>query len=245
MLGIHPSTRLVACPAARSYPGGMVTLADGNLAATVGPQVVILNGDTGEVVRRKIVDIPTGATTDIAFNGLQVRALQPWLAPSGLGAPLASSPHARRPSLEPCPTPFLSTPDGMQVLPDGNIVIKNLGRPAGCPLQGYMAITGAPRRPELPPRHCSICRHGCRRSDALHTPCRWLAHMLCTAGAPMPAMPCACPSPWYACRRLRTAGLWRGGDPHQRNHRCAVSRTGGGRALNREASLAGVGLGAE
>lgn len=75
----------------------MVTLADGNFAAAVGPQVAILDGETGEVLKRKILEIPTGATTDIVFNGLQVRCTVQRgscrRGPSGLAALLVPSSH--------------------------------------------------------------------------------------------------------------------------------------------------------
>ena len=125
----------------------MVALADGNFAAAVGPQVVIVNGDTGEVVARKIIDIPTGNTTDIVFNGLQV-TLHFWRAPACSCWHSTSTAYAvRAPQVQHCarllrPLPLHPIPY-MQVMPDGNLIVKNIGRPAGCPAQGYAAVTGA------------------------------------------------------------------------------------------------------
>lgn len=145
---------------ARSYPGGAVTLADGTFAATAGPQVLIIDGDTGEVVKRKTVEVPTGATTDIVFNGLQA-------------------------------------------MPDGNIVVKNIGRPAGCPAQGYAAVTGALQRPPAPPPPLAI---------RLRMQLRRGRKPSCRPAADLPALrPNRSPSPplWPApcARRLRSARL--------------------------------------
>lgn len=63
----------------------------------------------------------------------------------------------------------------MQVLPDGNIIVKNIGRPAGCPAQGYKAVTGAPLCQGAP---------AARHTGAVVQKKRRVAHMFPAAGLP-------------------------------------------------------------
>ena len=51
----------------------MVALASGDLLATAGPQLVLVDGETGAIKQKVTIEVPTGATTDIVFNGLQAR----------------------------------------------------------------------------------------------------------------------------------------------------------------------------